>query len=210
MVSRLRPLDVDFSFPEKPYQLGDSVRVDLQMTPRRDVLIRTGRIDLVCSMTFSEIGRPGPRRVGTNIPVTPASATSTLGGRGSHYKMVPSEASVEVTETDSYRGEPFLEGRRLRSGSRVLERVIVDVPAELPEEVGGSRNRTVAELEWSLVLNLDIGGARDVTLTKPIDIRHVASSASMSPAALEWRRQEAREAAQRRWDDSQGSGRSES
>ena len=194
MVSRLNPIDIAVKFPDRSYKLGDEVSVDLEIAPRREVLIREARIDLVCTMTFSEIGRPVPTR--THGPSVVPNVTSG-------FRTAPSEEPVEVKETDIYRGEPFLIGRRLRSISKITERVVVNVPAELPEEAGGTSSRTAAKLDWTLIVNVNVSGARDVTASAPIRIGYFSSAESLSPAELERRREEAREAAQESWDQSQ-------
>ena len=198
MVSRLNPIDIGVKFPDRSYKLGDEIRVDLEMTPRREVLIREARIDLVCKMTFSEIGRPVPTR---------RHAPSVAPQVGSGYRTAPSEEPVEARETDVYRGSPFLVGRRLRSGSKVTERVVVSVPPELPEKVGGSNSRTAAKLDWTLIARVDISGARDVTVSVPIDIGYFHSARSLSRAELGRRREEARRAAQESWEQSRRGGR---
>ena len=193
MISRFNPIDIRVSFEGKSYQLGDEVSVDLEMSPRREVLIREERIDLVCRMTFSELGRPVPTR--THSP-------SVVPNVASGYRTAPSEEPVEASETDIYRGSPFLLGRRLRSDSRFTERVVVSVPAELPEKAGGSSSRTAAKLDWTLIASVDVSRARDVTVSVPIDIGYFHSARSPSPAELERRRKEARKAAQKSWDTS--------
>jgi len=194
MVSRLNPLDITIDFADKVYRLGEEIPVDLELVPRRDTVIREARIDLVCTMSFSEIGRPVPTR---------RYSPSVVPNVSSGYRTAPSEEPVEVKETDVYRGEPFLIGRRLRSISKFTERVVVNVPAELPEEAGGTSSRTAAKLDWTLIVNVNVSGARDVTASVPIRIGYFSSTESMSEAELARRREEARRAAQESWDQSQ-------
>ena len=193
MVSRLNPVDIGLSFEDMSYQLGDEIRGDLELVARRDIVIRKARIDLVCKVTFTELGRLVPETRGM--------------GRTSHYRPVPSQEPVEVSETRTFRGEPFMPGRRLRSGSKVTERVVVSVPAELPEEAGGTRNRSKANLDWTLTATLDVSGGRDVTASAPIRIGYFSSTESLSAAELERRREVARRAAQESWDQSRRDGR---
>ena len=46
MVSRLRPLEVNMVFEDRSYKLGDVIDIDLELSARRDVVIREGRVDL--------------------------------------------------------------------------------------------------------------------------------------------------------------------
>ena len=186
------------SFEDRSYQLGDEIRVDLELAPRLEVVIREARIDLVCTMTFSELGRPVPTR-----RPAPYVAPNVASG----YRTAPSEEPVEVKETDIYRGKPFLIGRRLRSIPKITERVVVNVPVELPEEAGGTSSRTAAKLDWTLVVNVNVSGARDVTASAPIRIGYFSSARSLTAAELGRRRDEARRAAQESWDQSRRKGR---
>ena len=143
-------------------------------------------------MTFTEFGRLVPEARGM--------------GRTAHYRPVPSEEPIETSKTETFRGETFLADRRLRSGSKFTERVRVNVPTEMPNEASGSGNRVSDKLEWTLIASVDISGARDVTRSTPIRIGYFSSAESMSPAALERRREQARQAAQEAWDQSQRGG----
>ena len=75
-----------------------------------------------------------------------------------------------------------------------------------PEEAGGTNSRTAAKLDWTLVVNVNVSGARDVTASAPIRIGYFSSAEAMSAGELERRRDEARRAAQESWDQSQRGG----
>jgi len=48
MVTRLFPLNVKVSFEDRPYKLGETISLTMELSPKRDMEIREGRVDLVC------------------------------------------------------------------------------------------------------------------------------------------------------------------
>ena len=55
MVSRLRPLDVNLVFEDRPYKLGETINLTMELTPRGDVEVREGRVDLMCEERWQEV-----------------------------------------------------------------------------------------------------------------------------------------------------------
>lgn len=189
MVSRLRPVDIAISFDDRTYQLGETIRVDVEVTPRADVTVREGHIELVCLARFTEVGRrqqyTGIARGDTGIHVIEPYGTDQTSG------------SRESEHTETYRGPTFIYGRDLSEGVPSKRTLRFDIPAELPENVLGYGPRTRAKMEWSIVVSMDVAGARDVTESVPVDISQFAQDDSLTP---EQQRERAREAAQERWE----------
>ena len=48
MVSRLFPLGINIAFEQRPYKLGETIHVTVELVPRRDIRVREVRVDLVC------------------------------------------------------------------------------------------------------------------------------------------------------------------
>ncbi len=48
MSSRLFPLGVKVSFEDRVYGLGETINLALELSPKRDMQAREGRVDLVC------------------------------------------------------------------------------------------------------------------------------------------------------------------
>ena len=189
MVSRLRPVDIAISFEDRPYQLGETIRIDVELTPRGDVTVREARVDLVCLARFTEIGSrqqfAGIVRGDTGFHVMEAFGSDRTSG------------SRETQSVETYKGPTFLHGRKLSDGIPSKNRIRFDIPAELPEIVSGYGPRTRAKMEWSLIVTVDVAGARDVIESAPVEISQFAQDDSLTP---EQRRDHAREAAQQRWE----------
>ena len=57
MLSRMRPVDVEVSFDNRTYHLGDNIDLTIELTPRRDCQVREARVDLIVKETWTV--RPG-------------------------------------------------------------------------------------------------------------------------------------------------------
>ncbi len=57
MVSRLRPIDISITFEDRAYQLGETIRVDVEVTPHMDVTVREAHMEIVCLARYTEIGQ---------------------------------------------------------------------------------------------------------------------------------------------------------
>ena len=56
MVYKLKPLELGLDFEDCGYDLGDSIDIQVTMTPNGDVDVRGGRLDLVCEQHYSQRG----------------------------------------------------------------------------------------------------------------------------------------------------------
>ena len=198
MVSRLRPTDITITFEDRPYQLGETIRVDVELIPRVDVTVREARVSLVCLARFTEIGSrqqfAGIARGDTGIHVMESFGSDrTSGSRESEY-------------AETYKGPTFLHGRKLSEGIPSRDRVRLNVPAELPENVSGFGPRTRAKMEWTIVVSVDVAGSRDVSESLPVNVSQFAQDDSLTP---EQRHEQAREAAQERWESARRDQRTE-
>ena len=57
MVNRLRPLSMKLAFDRRPYELGETIDVSLDLSPKGDVDVREGRVELKCDMHYTEAPR---------------------------------------------------------------------------------------------------------------------------------------------------------
>ena len=189
MVSRLRPIDIAITFDDRAYRLCETIRVDVELTPRVGVTVRKARMEIVCLARYTEIGQrqqfAGIARGDTGVPVPePFGSDLTSGTQQSESEF-------------TYSGPTFLKDVRLSEGASNRSRVRLDIPSELPEIVAGSGPRSRAKTEWSVVVIVDVAGARDVTESVQVNISQFAQDNSLTP---EQRRNQARKAAQRSWE----------
>ena len=79
-------------------------------------------------------------------------------------------------------------------------------PLSFRENVSGFGPRTRAKMEWTIVVSVDVAGSRDVSESLPVNVSQFAQDDSLTP---EQRREQAREAAQERWESARRDQRTE-
>ena len=53
MVYKLKPLELSLDFEDRDYELGETVDVQVTLTPNGPVDVREARVDLVCEECYS-------------------------------------------------------------------------------------------------------------------------------------------------------------
>ena len=160
MVSRLRPLNVEFAFENIPYKLGEEIKCDIQIAPRSDVYVREARIDLVCQVHWTE----------SYTVMLPASRPSYSGSRGglmdSTYipSMVSKQVSKDHKETYVHSSVSFLEDTDLQSGRITTYNTRLTIQSENPD------NASRGTVKWSLVAVVNVARARDIHKSHKVKI----------------------------------------
>lgn len=104
MLSRLMPLGIKVNFEDRPYKLGETVSLTLELTPRREIEIKEGRVDLVCDQRYTEVVTVLKRRG----PLNPGAKRA-----GHGFFSVPRQTKT----SEWYRGQSLDNwGERWRSG----------------------------------------------------------------------------------------------
>ena len=129
MVTLLRPLEVSIVFEDRNYRLGQTIDIDLELKARRDVLIREGRVDLMCQEHYKQTTTVTyPAHYGRLDPL----------GKKSSKTMINFDATKQVTRTRngtySHSGAVFLTDTRLRSGATSRHRVRLEIGLEPPAQ----------------------------------------------------------------------------
>ena len=160
MLSRLRPLGVAVIFEDRTYKLGETVDLTLELSPRRDIEVREGRVDLVCDTRDTKVVSVMIRRG----PLNPGAK-----GRARHgHFSVPRQ----IKTSEWYRGQSSdVWGESWRSGpdSHGEGRRPFLLPPELRRE---TRKRRVAYVHSSVVYVRDerIPSGRTSTYNVRLDI----------------------------------------
>jgi hypothetical protein len=162
MISKLRPLDLELSFEDRTYRLGDSIDLEIELTPRRDCLVREGRVDLVVEARWTE---RSTRRVEKPI------YAETGGGMSSACvhriqigtKVETKESVRDFREKSWHASVVFLKDVSLRSGRLSRHRLPLDIATDDPP-------RREAKTRWWLQVVIDVAGARDIKPRHKIDV----------------------------------------
>ena len=149
MISRLRPLDVEISFPERTYRLGEPIDLTVELTPRRDCDVREGRIDLMVEEQWTE-----------RSTVTYEKPVVQTGLRG-QVRVIGSTTETrelvrEHKEKYAHSSAAFLEAARLDAGKSARYRITLQIQPEPPARAKEARVR------WWLQTVIDVAGARDI------------------------------------------------
>ena len=162
MLTRIRPLDLKVTFQDRPYKLGETIDLTVDLVPKGNVEVREARVDLVCEESYTEVSTvevPVHRRgVGFRGGTPEAAYTSRV---PTITKQVSEKHKVSYVHSHAI----FLKDAELHSGEPVSHKVKLSIQAEPPHhaDVGAS-------VRWKLVTTVDVARARDVTKTHPVKV----------------------------------------
>ena len=167
MLTRVFPLNVKVSFEDRPYKLGETINLTMELSPRRDMEVREGRVDLVCEEHWTESSTlmvPDRRSYGGAAGIGGAAGFRGAGAAYVPPPMVPKQATEEHRETYVHSSVVFLENAQLRSGVAARYNPRLDIDTEPPPHADK------ATLSWRLKTTVDVAGARDITARRPVKV----------------------------------------
>ncbi len=154
MLSRLFPLGVKVSFENRVYKLGETINLTVELSPKRDMDVREGRVELVCEESWTESSTvmvPVSRRGGGHLAQP-------------HAPRIPKQVHKENRETFVHSSVAFLEDTQLASGR------IGSYNAALETEPEPPPHAREGKVGWRLVTTVDVSGARDITARRPVKV----------------------------------------
>ena len=169
MVYKLKPLELSFDFDDRNYALGDTVNVQVAITPNGDVDVREARVDLVCEQRYT--------RSGSGIVLGAGGAVSAQGGNAfTSTDYVPATSSVsERTESYVHSNVVFLKdaalgGDRLSTHSTSLS-IQPNPPDRLKEARDLQRDSGSSwSFKWRLVAYVDVVRGRNPRRQRTIKV----------------------------------------
>ena len=163
MVSRIRPLDVDLVFEDRPYKLGEAIKLGVDLQLNRDVEIREARVDLVCEESYAE-----------TFTVMVMDRRATMGGTRHMPPRIPKQVTKEHKETYIHSSVVFLEDARLHSGTSRRFNATLEIQPEPPAHaaavLGSATGVIGATVKWTLVAAIDVAGARDIKKRQKVTV----------------------------------------
>ena len=154
MLRRLFPLGVKVSFEDRGYGLGEAINLTVELSPRRDMEVREGRVDLVCEESWtvrSTVMVPVSRRGGGHLAQA-------------HAPRVPKQVHKEYRETFVHSRVVFLKDTQLASGRTGSYNAKLEIKPEPPPHAREGK------VGWRLVTTVDVSGARDITARRPVKV----------------------------------------
>ncbi len=159
MLTRLFPLNVKVSFEDRPYKLGETINLILELIPKCDMEIREGRVDLVCEERWTEVST-------VMVPVSrpSRSAAASGGSRVPPATRIPKQVHQDHRETFVHSSVVFLEDTRLASGRTGSYNARLEIQPEPPPHARAGKVR------WRLVTTTDVAGARDIKARRLVKV----------------------------------------
>ncbi len=159
MISRIRPLNLNVTFEDRPYKLGETVNLVVELDARGDAEVREGRVDLVCEERYTEV-------YVRQFPASHGLAARGSMGQSSSVRIPGYSKQVTERHRDTYvhSSVTFLKDTRLQSGTPVVLNVKLEVGPEAPPHA------TKGTVKWELVTSVDVAKARDVTKKHAIKV----------------------------------------
>ena len=159
MISRIRPLNMNVTFEARPYKLGETVDLVVELDARGDAEIREGRVDLVCEERYTEV-------YVREVPASHGLVRGTMGNMGPSVRIPGYSKQVTERHKDTYvhSSVTFLKDTSLQSGTPVVFNVKLEVGPDAPPHA------TKGTVKWELVTSVDVAKARDVTKKHAIKV----------------------------------------
>ena len=151
MVTRLFPLSVKVSFEDRPYKLGETINLTMELSPKRDIEVREGRVDLVCEEVWREVFT-------VMMPVRGHSPYAR-----EHAPSVPQQRTKTSREALVHSSVVFLKDTRLAAGRTAIYNARLEIEPEPPHAREG-------KVSWRLVTTADIAGARDIKARRLVKV----------------------------------------
>ena len=158
MVSRLRPLDVNLVFEDRPYKVGEAIKLTVELTPRGDVEVREGLLELICEESWMEVYTVMVPVPGGGMNRSPEGAS--IAGPS---PMVSRQTSKDFKETYVHDAVIFLQDMHLRSDYTSKYEISLEIQSEPVPRVG-------AKVKWSLVTVIDVAQARDIKTRRTVNV----------------------------------------
>ena len=156
MLNRLFPLGVKITFEDRPYRLGETINISVELEPRRDQEVREGRVDLVCEESWAEVHTV---RVNVNRP-----RVGSASGAPEPTITVPKRVTESHRETYVHSSAVFLKDGRLQSGRASRHNATLLILPKPPPHADK------AALSWRLVTTVDLTGARDIKARRLVKV----------------------------------------
>ena len=161
MFQRLRrlfsPMIVSLEFEDRSYKLGESIEVTVELTPRRHVDVKEGRVELVCEERYTET-------FDRMVAPRPAAGILTTKGRPEPAIMVPKREVREHVARGVHSSVVAFEDARLDRGRAYTFSARLEVQPVPPTHARGG------SVTWTLIGALDTPAGRIVSEPRPVAI----------------------------------------
>ena len=165
MVYKLKPLELSFEFEDRVYELGDTIDVQVTLTPNSNVDVRGGRVDLVCDERYIQTAT-------TFVPDTYAQTSRA----GSVTSGQTRDVATERKERVVHSTVSLLETGRLAGGTPSIHtgRLMIQPtpPPHFEEARALQRDAQSAwTFKWTLIAIIDVVRGRNPRAQRAVKVR---------------------------------------
>ena len=165
MVYKLKPLELSLDFADQSYELGDTIDVQVTLTPNGDQEVRGGRVDLVCEERYKQRGT-------TFVPDTYSQASRAGGGISGSTRSVGTEREERVVHSTV----SILEEGRLAGGApSILAARLLVQPTPPPHFEDAKALQRDAQsswtFKWTLVATVNVVRGRDPKVQRAVKVK---------------------------------------
>ena len=172
--SLARSLDVSLFFEDRPYRLGETIEVTVDLHARRDVKVRKARVDLVYDVRWTtddtdRQSNPLVSRAGLSPPrgwLERSMMHPGPGGRTSTTFGVPKHRKAEHRGSYVLGSSSFLEQTQQVPNTSNIYNIRLPIHKDEPPYV----HFKGVSMGWSLVAVVDVARALDVQIRRDVKI----------------------------------------
>jgi hypothetical protein len=150
------PLTIGVSLEERTYKLGETMRLTVELSSKKDVDVVEGRVDLMCEEEWAE----------TYIKPEPMGRAAGMIRRGAELPgpSVPTREVKEFKKSFAHSTAELPKGFEVRPEYPSGHDVRLDIDVERPPHAGGGT------LSWTLLTTIETSKGRTVTDTHEVTI----------------------------------------
>ena len=150
------PLKIEVSLEERTYELGETMRVTVELSSRKDVDVVEGRVELMCEEKWAE----------TYIKPESMGRAAGMIRRGPELPgpSVPVREVKEFKESFAHSAAELPKDTRIRPEYPVRHDVRLEIDVERPPHASGGT------LSWTLVTTIETSEGRTVTNTREVTV----------------------------------------
>jgi hypothetical protein len=150
------PLTIDVSLEDRSYELGETIRISVELSSIKDVEVAGGRVDLMCEEKWAET-YVKPESMGR-------SAGMIRRGQELPGPSVPVREVKEFKKTFAQSTAEISKGLRVHPETPSRFDLRLDIDIERPPHAGGGT------LTWSLVTTIETAQGRTVTDSREVTV----------------------------------------
>lgn len=160
MVNIIHPIKVDIDIEDRPYELGETINLALELTPTGDVEIRNGQAELICEVEYQE-RHVTMARVSSMTNLT----YGALPPQGVTDEPKPNPVLEDHKDSLVVSSHVFLKDAILKEGVTEKYNIGLKIGHKAPPHA-----KEAISVKWQVVTTIDIAHAHDYVNKQTIKV----------------------------------------